>query len=820
MDHSTRAAAVWALGAAVLLGYFPPARALLKGAINNQVFPVGTVCLAIAGVGNSMQAFDFFSQSAVLILCIIVTGAICFAVSTQEKKNESYSEPPPEQLRRYPLIRGLMHAVMAGKSNRKECANLAELRINRIALTGPWGSGKSLILDHVAFALQKHKKARAIKVNPWSCETVDQARACLAEGLRRLLQSSADSPPAFFRTVSKALGYSDAVDAVFDYAGESREKSLERLDEKLGEEELRTNMRMILVIDDMERAEPHVVRGLLPILNELVELKHCTFLMAIDTDHFRRAFASPASNVFVHEAADLDSRLSGHNLYADQAQADGFLKKVIDFAIQMPVGAPPDRIQAMARINLGLAKPGDDLGQPHLDICPDFAYPKMDKLILCLPGLTPHLPSNPRDEQRFLARARLLELCFLSDYEEDEYDWGLFFHLWLMDTRFPGFARTFNVKLSGLHFAKQNELGPNTEEILKDLKQKGMSHLFGSEFSSALEGFVNHQDLMFCPWDWYAEEFLCPRTLPGKLRSKLLTTWGTNPSLRLPDLAHASYGGSESPDFVGLTKDLLDSWIAHFSKVLSRIFYYPGASKVEKSDLKKYLESIITSIEAWAATDEELGYIRSALTGKHLGGFSFESHISATELVLEEFGDLCERCVLKLISCLDAVHCDAVIRSRGFADRQHDAKFNTFIDEKCSEIIRSEVWDTLKSEKKHVLYEHVMDALLDHSKIFPIGSEERDQLLNELDNPGPNLSNGIKFAWSQIYEWLPRWNPDNGRDNFKTDPDLWLSLFLSMEKLVSTKTFDEISKRILGIKDLPEGLNLVRLNLRSRTVSE
>jgi hypothetical protein len=289
-DSLSRKSAVWGALVVCVLGFWAPARSLLKRLLNNRIAPIALLSLAVGGLGNWLQSMDLFVQASLIVLCMIVTGVVCFYPGASRETGNPYPEPPPEQLRRYPLIRGLMRAVMAGKSDRKECRSSAEWRINRIALTGPWGSGKSLILDHVAYALEKHKKARAVKVNPWACTSVDQARTCLADGLRELLLDSTASSPPLLGTIAKALGYSDAIDAVFEYAGENRGVSLAKLDGQLRNEELKSGRRMILVIDDMERSEPQIVRGLLPLLNELVELRWCTFLIAIDLDHFGQAF--------------------------------------------------------------------------------------------------------------------------------------------------------------------------------------------------------------------------------------------------------------------------------------------------------------------------------------------------------------------------------------------------------------------------------------------------------------------------------------------------------------------------------------------------
>jgi hypothetical protein len=443
---ASRMTAFWLALVILCVTVWPSFRAALRTFFRPELAPI-LWCFGVCLIGSWLAWLPGGIQVCLVGLSAI-PGFFCFWPTIKQKPHSLYPRPPDDQLRRYPLIRGIMRTVMAGRSDAHP--GFFRTRINRIALTGPWGCGKTLVLDHVAFALQDHGLARAVKVSPWVCTTVAEARECLAEGMRVLLGEASYHEVPLLRGALKSVGAADLVDAVFTDVTSARKASLQALDEHLGRQEDRTGKRMIMVIDDMERAEPNVVRALLPLLSDLLELKHCTFLIAIDEGHFRAAFATDLRDVKVSPAKPDEDPDSINPRSPLIVAAEGFLQKVFDLRIEMPIDPPADRIAAMARLKVGLSNFRDSLIQPHLLNKPALAAEEYPKLKAALPFLTAHLPTNPRELERFLDKARLYEICFLADYSsvkdsmfDRDGDWTLFFHLWLLDSRFPGFAKSF-----------------------------------------------------------------------------------------------------------------------------------------------------------------------------------------------------------------------------------------------------------------------------------------------------------------------------------------------------------------------------------------
>lgn len=81
---------------------------------------------------------------------------------------------------------------------------------------------------------------------------------------------------------------------------------------------------------------------------------------------------------------------------------------------------------------------------------------------------------------------------------------------------------------------------------------------------------------------------------------------------------------------------------------------------------------------------------------------------------------------------------------------------------------------------------------MEHSKIFPTGSVQREEFLTQPAEPSLSLTNGLKYVWRKIYLWLPRWDPENGREDLNLDPKFWLVLWQPEAKRVYPERRSEL----------------------------
>lgn len=301
-------------------------------------------------------------------------------------------EEPVDQLHRSYFVRRLREIFLTKNT-----------KLRRVAVLGTWGAGKTVILKLLQKELCRVSdiKFRFAFVNPWKAGSPDEAWAILAKGFDQAL--GFPSPvsqhwgrhPMLARLV-KLLPIPSVGEDLFDvFAGDGSHSNQRRVDRINRLLEGRST-RLVLLIDDMERAEPEVIRKMLPVIDRLCELQNCFFVFAIDRDRVAKAFGD-------------DDRA--------RDEALGYLDKVFDLQIDLPAPLEAD-IGEMCQARLN-----------------ERDHPK---LLGCFADLKPLLPRNPRAAQKFLDLATSKETLFLLRYRDDEHPYLPFFILWMLEAEFPG----------------------------------------------------------------------------------------------------------------------------------------------------------------------------------------------------------------------------------------------------------------------------------------------------------------------------------------------------------------------------------------------
>lgn len=273
--------------------------------------------------------------------------------------------------------------------------------LRRVAIMGSWGAGKTMLLRMLRKKLRDtdHGDYRIAFVNPWKAKTPEEAWAILAKGFDDALGFPSPLGRLWSRyPILKGLwkliplpGIADDVLAVFEGSGNISDKQrLEKINRLLTGRKL----KILLLVDDMERAEPAVIRKMFPVIDHLCEMKCCYFVFAIDRERVAKAFGK--------DGAD---------------EAKGYLDKVFDIQLELPVPRVGD-IGRMCEASLDKEE------------CP--------RLHRAFGELKPLLPRNPRAARRFMNLAKTKETLFLNRYGEEEHPYVPFFLLWMLESEFPG----------------------------------------------------------------------------------------------------------------------------------------------------------------------------------------------------------------------------------------------------------------------------------------------------------------------------------------------------------------------------------------------
>lgn len=274
----------------------------------------------------------------------------------------------------------------------------------RIGLYGRWGTGKTSVLNFLE-AIESESKSLVVRISAWSAANESDLIATLYEALDQKLAKTADPVPAVSRLkkvlqraglMAQGTGASElagvAADSYLPGAGTALKAagnfvlSKLRLD-RADLEELRTLAtaagypRVVVFIDDLDRADPRLLPKALLALREMLDWPDFAFVLAFDKAVIARALGEYSS--------------------AFGESADRFLEKIIDVPFDLPA---PTAVQAQR------------LAEQALGDCCDFLPADVRRRI------APWLPQNPRTAKLVARRLGALR-SVAARHDPDEVDW-------------------------------------------------------------------------------------------------------------------------------------------------------------------------------------------------------------------------------------------------------------------------------------------------------------------------------------------------------------------------------------------------------------
>jgi hypothetical protein len=206
----------------------------------------------------------------------------------------------------------------------------------RVGLFGSWGSGKTSIALWVK-KLAEVDEHLPIWFNPWAVRTLGELWTAFAaaifqaldenginlDGAKRLRAAVAannwkELPKKLAEADSRAKAVVSAGSQLMDYFLRIEPTDLELIRKKLGER------RVMVIVDDLDRADPQLLPQLLLSLRELVDLAGFSFLLPFDK-------------------AKVVAALEAYNTGWD---GEAFLDKILDFRVTLPEPTS-DQLQRM-----------------------------------------------------------------------------------------------------------------------------------------------------------------------------------------------------------------------------------------------------------------------------------------------------------------------------------------------------------------------------------------------------------------------------------------------------------------------------------------
>lgn len=206
-------------------------------------------------------------------------------------------------------------------SERKEPSSIT------IGLYGPWGDGKTSVLNFIEESIKNNNSVIVIRFNPWLfgnveslllgffdvlAEALDTELITKGEKLKDILKNAAPGVAA----IAGMKGLGDAVGSFL------HSPDILQLRNRIENELANSNKRVLVMIDDVDRLEKSEIQAIFKLVKLVADFKFTAYLLAFDKEIV---------------ASSLSESYSGTN----EKAGEQFLEKIIQIPLHLP--AVPDK---------------------------------------------------------------------------------------------------------------------------------------------------------------------------------------------------------------------------------------------------------------------------------------------------------------------------------------------------------------------------------------------------------------------------------------------------------------------------------------------
>lgn len=306
-----------------------------------------------------------------------------------------------------------------------------------IGIFGSWGSGKTTTMNFLKYYCKKDGHPIA-SYNPWQFHNREEAWKGFVSSIDKGIaiwqgrsigslkrQSAVKKASETVRELTATTGVGKVIGSLVlkpleGLLEQTKQKVQEELDKALKDK------RLFVFIDDLDRAEPDILYDHLMLLNEIVDLKRCIYIIGLD--------AAVSSQVIKNKIGIIDSK--------------EFLDKIINWQFALP-------------------EPTDFEWHELLD----KEVEKLDKNIKkdALLSIFSFLPKNPRKFKHFLNYLNALHQSFLDRFDDYELNWKLLYMAQLLRIEFP---EVFIKMVNNKEIIEDISSGMLTDSIIGDSRGK------------------------------------------------------------------------------------------------------------------------------------------------------------------------------------------------------------------------------------------------------------------------------------------------------------------------------------------------------------
>jgi hypothetical protein len=222
-----------------------------------------------------------------------------------------------------------------------------------IGIHGPWGDGKTTVLNMLQTDLDANEAMVTVEFNPWRFTDEPAMLAgffrVLAGVIRARMTTKGEDIAGWIEKIGR---YASVVDDRFgkagDIAGSKAEVSLEDLRRRLSEALATADKRIVVLVDDIDRLDKHETQTLFRLIKACADFPNVCYVLAFD-------------DVVVAKA--LNERYGA----GDETSGRAFLEKIIQVPLKLPVAMKEDlRSLCFQQVEVALSAAGIVLSQEEI----------------------------------------------------------------------------------------------------------------------------------------------------------------------------------------------------------------------------------------------------------------------------------------------------------------------------------------------------------------------------------------------------------------------------------------------------------------------
>jgi len=267
-----------------------------------------------------------------------------------------------------------------------------------VGLYGPWGDGKTSVLEMMSEALQEYPRIILVSFNPWHFQSQDALLrgffATLAEAMDRSLPNRREKIGDLLKRYGGLLSLASLTvggivqispgDAAKNFGESLSTVSLDDLRSRIDRILEASNRRVVVLVDDIDRLDREETHAIFKLVKLSASFRHTSYVLAFDDEVV---------------AAALGERYGQGGIKGGRA----FLEKIV----QVPLNLPPADVNSLRMIALeGVQKAVDQTGVP-------LSQTQVDAFLRCFDDVISPALATPRKAKLF-SNALLFALPILK----------------------------------------------------------------------------------------------------------------------------------------------------------------------------------------------------------------------------------------------------------------------------------------------------------------------------------------------------------------------------------------------------------------------